>query len=436
MRRLTALTIVVLLVLGSVGGCTPKSREDAWKEDIDYLVRTLERRHPNMYWKIDREVFSEAVAELKEDISELTDTEMYFRTRQLVALVRDSHTKVVADESLENPDAVLPIRMAWLEGGLYVVAAEGSASRAVGKRVLALGDTPVDTAVELANTLVSAENQYWPKRYSADLLINPHVLRFLKIMEGDDLTITVQDGQETVESFRLEIKPPWEVDDWVRLDQEAKTPLYIKYGYIYWYEYLPDEKVLYFQYNECSQRDRRRATGFASLSFTRVSREVLRILRERDVEKFIFDLRKNEGGNSSVAEDFIRHIIHMEHINQEGKLFVIIGNRTFSSAVWNAMHLKGTTHALFFGEPTGGRPDGYGLSPRLRLPNSGLSFTCSTTLFRLTKRYDVEELVGSDTMPPDFLIVPTVEDYAAGRDPVLEAIIDYPDLSGFISQGQ
>ncbi len=62
-------------------------------------------------------------------------------------------------------------------------------------------------------------------------------------------------------------------------------------------------------------------------------------------------------------------------IDQRGKIFVVIGRRTFSSGLLNAHDLAARTRAILIGEPTGGKPNSYGEVESFTLPRSGLRAT-------------------------------------------------------------
>ena len=94
----------------------------------------------------------------------------------------------------------------------------------------------------------------------------------------------------------------------------------------------------------------------------------------------------------------------------------MIGRRTFSSAILNAIDLKKQTPAIFAGEPTGGKPNHYGEVQMFRLPQSGLMVTYSVKYFRV-----IED--DPDSLVPDLLIEPRISDYLNKADPVLETVL-------------
>jgi C-terminal processing protease CtpA/Prc len=101
---------------------------------------------------------------------------------------------------------------------------------------------------------------------------------------------------------------------------------------------------------------------------------------------------------------------------REHGLFVLIGRRTFSSAVLNAIDLKQKAGAVLVGEPAGGEPNHYGEARSFELPYSGLSVQYSTKYFDTYRD-------GGETLVPDIAAPPRFEELAAGRDPAIEAVM-------------
>jgi hypothetical protein len=104
--------------------------------------------------------------------------------------------------------------------------------------------------------------------------------------------------------------------------------------------------------------------------------------------------------------------------NQKGKLFFIIGRQTFSSAVGNATQFKGSTNSILVGEPTGGKPNSYGEVLNFTLPNSGVMVQYSTKYITKTSENPI-------SLFPDYDVEISLQDYAQGKDPVLDFIMRY-----------
>jgi hypothetical protein len=82
-----------------------------------------------------------------------------------------------------------------------------------------------------------------------------------------------------------------------------------------------------------------------------------------------------------------------------------------------AMDLKNELHAILIGEPTGGKPNQFGEIKRATLPNSNLAVFYPVKYFHPVSDADPDSIV------PDVPARLTLEDFLAGRDPVLEAAL-------------
>ena len=186
-------------------------------------------------------------------------------------------------------------------------------------------------------------------------------------------------------------------------------PLYRKYQKaIYAFEYLEQEKILYVAYNSCRMRKDKPFPVFV--------KEVFACADAKPVEHFIIDLRNNGGGNSAIFTPMLQELKKREGLNQKDRLFVIIGRRTFSSAVLNAIQLRNQTQAVFIGEPTGGRPNHFGEVRMFMLKHSRLPITYSTKYFTTSPE-------DTDSFYPDIPVELSIQDFLNHHDPVIEKIL-------------
>lgn len=189
----------------------------------------------------------------------------------------------------------------------------------------------------------------------------------------------------------------------------SELPLYLQNrNKNYWFEYLPEDKALYVNYNACANSP--------NLSFRVFTEKVFVATLDNPVEKLIIDLRNNGGGNSLIFRPFLKKIQNHPRLNDPERLFVVTGRRTFSSAILNALELKNNTKATFIGEPTGGKPNHYGEVRMMQLTNIGLNVSYSTNYFEYSK-------VDTASFIPDILIEPSFDNYFDGKDAVLESIL-------------
>jgi C-terminal processing protease CtpA/Prc len=267
------------------------------------------------------------------------------------------------------------------------------------------------------------------------------LLQFLQIADKNGevtLTLTKPDGQP----FTLSIAPAKTNTTFSLVTAQAAlhlpVPLYRKHNDIYWFEYLPESKALYIQYDACQNDPKKPFKDFA--------RELFAYADTNGVERTIVDLRFNSGGDSSVADPLLKGLRTRPSLNAPGHLFVLTGPMTFSSgedAVENFhnsfdiatpkmvdgfywIHSQKTDapstrfNATLVGEPTGGKPNCFGEVKTFELPNSKLNVAYTIKYFQLAS--DGDPL----TREPDITVTRSLADYLAGRDPVLETVLKLP----------
>jgi hypothetical protein len=128
-------------------------------------------------------------------------------------------------------------------------------------------------------------------------------------------------------------------------------------------------------------------------------------------------LRLNGGGNNSLNRPIWHALLKSERLNQKGKLWVIIGPKTFSAATSCVDDIELNTNAMFAGEPTGESPNQWGDPRDVKLPNSGIVVQASTLWWQLEDPRD-----NRSYRKPDLPAPLTFADYANGIDPVMQAI--------------
>jgi hypothetical protein len=150
--------------------------------------------------------------------------------------------------------------------------------------------------------------------------------------------------------------------------------------------------------------------AFAAALFDHVERS--------GAERLVLDLRGNVGGNGFLNRPLMLGIVRARRLWNPGALFVLIDRGTFSAALMLAAELETWTPALFAGEKTGGDPNGYGDSRRRVLPETGLTVRVSTLYWQTTDPRDAR-----DGIAPHLEAAARFEDWAAGRDPVLDQVL-------------
>lgn len=397
-----------LALNAGVRGQAELTREQRWRADLQHLADELPKRHPNLFFKLKREVFDREVAALNDAIPKLSDGETKAALIRLVASIGDGHTSI-----RWSPERFYPISFYQFGNDLHVIAAAEEYGQTVGMRLAKIGSQPIEKAKAILSEVISHDNDQWLKAQLPSVLPAADLLFSLRLLpaatEGRFLFADAGGGEYAV---TLKAVAPDAKVTYSRALDPAKAPLYLrKQEQNYWYEYLPAVKTLYLNYNRCQEMKDRPFKPFAE--------EILAFVEANAIERFVIDLRRNGGGSESVFFPLLFKLREHPKLDRKGRLFVVIGRRTFSSGFGNARSLKSSTQAILIGEPTGQKPNAFGEVRNFQLPHSKLTVNHSTKFW---KRMEGDP----QTLAPDIAVEPTFADYAAGRDPVLDAILRYP----------
>jgi len=366
-----------------------------WREDLAFFRTELPKTHKNVFHTMSREEFDRAVTELEAKLPRLADHEVVVELARIVARIGDGHTHL----SFGQRDLgfhMLPVRFLRLKDGIFT---------ADGAKVLRIGGVVAEEAWKRVEEVTPRDNEWSLRAMTAVHLAVPEILHSLRIAPSTErVVIRTDKGDLDLAAGPMQAPP-----------QPAKN---------FTYEYRPDTKTLLVRFNAVYwQRDGNGYTSPAAFFD-----EVFAFADANPVDKLLIDVRENGGGNNTLALPIVHGIIKRDALNQQGKLFVLIGRRTFSAAQ-NFVNLMEThTKVTFAGEPTGSRPNHYGDPRPVTLPNSKLVIRASSLWWQ-----DVHPADDRVATLPHISVDVTSADYFAGRDPVVEAVLRYQPLSKIVS---
>jgi hypothetical protein len=379
-----------------------------WHEDLAFFARELPKRHANAFHYTPRERFEKEVAELDSRIDHLNADGVYVGMDRIANLVGDAHTYI----AFPRDDANFPIDFGRFGGEYRVIAVGAGLEKAVGARVVKVQDMPVEQAREMLRAITPRdETPQLAETYIQGYLTQGMVLHgFGIIPERSAARYTLADDSGKEFTVEVHAVPPGTKVEWVPAYHQP--PLFRqKPEEKFWYTYLPDSRTVY-----CNERSVRDLKG--------PGKELLKFVQEKDPDKLVIDLRQNGGGDYF---DGLHHLIEpirgLPGINRKGHLFVLVGVRTFSAAMSNAAQFRSLTAAMLVGGTIGEKPNSYQEPREMTLPNSHLVVRYSTKFYKFVES-------GENVIRPDQEILPTWEDYKAGRDPVLEWVLKYQPESG------
>lgn len=399
--------ILVAAFLGGPGKASASSRDQAWRQDIAALHDGLPSHHANLFFQTTREAWDSAVAELDASVPGLQDYEVVVGMMKVVAMVGDAHTTIQGPaEGFRS----YPLRFTPFSDGLYVTGATQETAAALGARVVAIGETAIEDAIAAVGAIVPHQNEAWLRNQSPPWLAMAEVLAALHLAPDSEHASFVIEGADGRRRFDLSPMPRGSsLALFVSLPGGVPAPAYRRnLNLNYWFEYEAVTRTLLVEYNKCS--------SMASPTPEEFSKSLLAAANANPVARVVFDLRNNGGGDSSILSRLVADLYNnRSDLSAPGAFYGIIGNATFSSGMMNALDLR-RGGGVLYGEPTGGKPNAYGDVKSFALPNSGFAVYYSTKLFTL---------VDGDpaSVEPDVFVPISFEQYQAGRDPVLEAIV-------------
>ena len=175
MRRRCLISTVLLAVL------TPtipadQARDARWVQDVSYLSTQLPARAANLFFLLPREQFNQSISELTQAIPSLTDGEIMTRMAGIVAMAGDTHTLIPLTQTATG-FRWLPLSLWWYDDGIYLRSVATPYQKALGAKLVQIGDTPLNQAYQAVSTVISHENEFWVRQESPIYLVMPDVLK-------------------------------------------------------------------------------------------------------------------------------------------------------------------------------------------------------------------------------------------------------------------
>lgn len=386
-----------------------------WQADLDQLAAALLENHPDAFAQVSRSDFEAALLALQSDIPHMTDHAIMLRMAGLTGLLDDGHTRLTlprqqtmlgfnpshsSDPEPSDPRLVfdqLPIAMEPFADGIFVVDSDDAHRDLIGARVVAFGAIDVETALDAAATSVSAENDGARRLLAADRLSLVPVLANIGV-RADSCGVRVEFQSRAGDFQRCLSAQPGSMT--TSLASARLTP----FGRT---DHSP-EGLTVFRLDEI--------TDNAARPLRAAIREAIDTA-ERDGDRLVIDLRRNTGGNNALNRAVVLAILESGEINRLGRLYVLIGPKTFSAAQSLINSLQYYTPVIFVGEPSGARPDHFGDSQKTTLDQSGLTLRVSSLHWSSGVGGDLR-----NATYPQLAVQPTGEQFFSGHDVALERI--------------
>ena len=366
-------------------------------QDLDYFNDSLPVKHKNLFANITKQQFNTAVAGLRAKLDYLDYSQFVTELFKITALIGDEHTNVLFEEP-----AVFPITFDAFSNAIAVSNCPPAFGYLLHAKLVKIDQTPVTDIVQLFKPIIKNDNSSFFETALLQHLVNPIILKGLGITSSttaaDFYFATADSG--TVKITLQALVPKRSVQP---ANNTAK-----KTGEDFNYKFVYDSlhHAVYFNYRRC--RDD------AANPFSVFNDSLFACIKKFHPNKLILDLRENGGGNSAILNPFLDSLRN-SYLNNKKRLFVLIGKKTFSSALMNAVTLKRNYKTTFIGQMTAGSINHYGEVRGMYLPNTKLLIGYSTQYWETWKGHN-------GPLYPDITVNPTLEEFLANKDAALEMI--------------
>ncbi len=395
------LNLVLILIISILFSCSediPNFVND-WDEDVYYFGKNLEENHIDLFFNISKSEFDDDINTLRDNTATLTEQEILIELSGIISKIGDSHTQLQFSHKL----TILPFKVLWLDDGLLLTEVDIENEQHLGKRIIGINGIPIGEIIDMYRSVIAYENESNFKNQAVNYLLFKEFYQDFGIIDSlGEFTLKLEDGSDYILNTQT--------SQTIAIEN-ASQPLFLKnINTFYRFEELTEDNIIYIQYNACRER--------SDLSFQSFTDQIAnRIDGNNDIDKLVIDLRHNGGGNSTIMRPLINKLQNyiVENRFTKNQIYLIIGRKTFSSAILNTIELKEKLDNIIIGESSGGKPNHHGEVKKFRLPKSLLNVSYSTKYFELSP-------TDEDAITPDIPIEYSSDNYLNGVDPVLEKI--------------
>ena len=404
MRSRSVAVVLLLAVHPILYAAVPKTEplraatKEQWHADLAYFARELPKRHLNAFHAVTREQFDAAVRELDARIDVADDDAIVVGFQRITAMIGDGHTGVRIPPNWHR----LAVQIQPFGDEWRITRVPEATKSILGGRITAIGGVPMAEVVRRLTAQTPQDELPQLQRFAVT-----QKLHFAEVLHGsgitksaDEATLTVagDDGAAADVAVRsIPLNTPVQ-QGWVGISPE--TPISRRDPQsAFVVQYLPAQKTVYVNWRRYENLDDDAA-------------KLWQLVDSSDVTRIVIDLRQNDGGDFKVG----RRYMVSEVARRRAKIepIVLIGPRTFSAAMVNAIDLRNDAHATLAGEAIGEKPNSYSENDEFTLPNSRLMLSYSTRLYKFVPE------CAPNVVEPDQRVEQTWADAKAGRDAVLD----------------
>jgi hypothetical protein len=393
------------------------------RNETDAIRRFAETTHPRGREAAADTAWRSHWDRLAATVDGLNDGVYVAGLRRGLAWFRDGHTTLLPFEFLPAvPEAMKTgafgvatgLRVRAFDDGLWVIGAGSAASTLNGARVTAINGVSDAQLLRRHADGWAAENPAWAHVWAGLLTSSLGVLQGLGVV-GDDFAAPLRvEAVRSGRSVSVNLSPKADAND---SRTPFSRPLCPREGWAAeagadnYVRPLADRRAIYLSIDQMADVD--------GAPFKTVCEQTFKLMEDPAFGRLVIDLRRNGGGDNFLGEGLRKHV-ERSRFNRPGGLYVLTSPQTFSAAQNLANRLERETFALFVGGPTGSAPNLYGDSKLFTGETTGVTAMVSTIPW-----FDSYPMDKRPWILPDLPVADRFDDWAAGRDPALDAALTH-----------
>ncbi len=369
------------------------SREQA-QEDLRFLAARIEERHVAAIHGLPDAVKQQLAKEIDSLPQSPTVLDVWQAGSRIVKHLGDAHTSVSFYSTAKSTKR-LEQQFIVTSTGALVCQTEPYASR----RPVSIGDIGIEELYSRFLAMYSYENAPWADHKFPAYIRSAEKLAWLGVQTDGSVPVLFEGDDKPV--YLPFVEPPGNDD---------AAPDFVRY------EIDRDRSLGILTLDQCNLNQHYRD----------VVRQFFTDVKAAGVHSIAVDLRNNGGGNSGVANEFMRYLpvknytsfgarmrmgpfltdskpekrenTRVGDLEFDGHVYVLTGRGTFSSAMWFVVILRDNGLCQVIGQPPGNRPSAYGDVLLFQMPNSALAF--SVTYKQFSRPDQTKD--GESALQPDY----------------------------------
>lgn len=378
-------------------------------DELNKILSLIEENHIDMYFNITKENLNKYIEELLKKYELKNNYDLYYITNVIIKKIfarYDSHTYLI----WKNQDFNLPIRLKYVDNKLYIRRTDEANIDLLYGQILKINNIEINKLIEEIENMTAYSTTGWLHSKIEAILVNGIKLKSLPSINSNS------------EEFDFEILKDNKITKRKIKKQENELIDINKSKKNYSYEILDD--VIYIVYNSCKEEYQGQMNEFVN--------NIKKISIEKNIDKFIIDLRNNTGGNSNIIKPLIEFL-------KAKNIVTLTNNLIFSSGRFALIDLK-NIGSTFIGTQIGTTLNSFGNITREETQNFILPISQKYFYYNENEIKEVKskkefinfknnlnnkKFFEPQIFEPDFYIENNIEDYKNQFDRQLDYAIKY-----------